>query len=207
MTGAVSDDQGIPVAGAKITVSFDDGESADGPSALTDGSGGYKINFTAVPGSNYFAGWDPPGTQDSVAFALVQASGYERYARFILGSTPQLVENIRLHPIRRMTAGASAMLTVGPEDTVCVTDAWPGRELVCGIVRVVAPANGVMNVQAVSIDPGSQPAVLRVSGGGIGSPRGNPTALQVAAGTEYLVDVEVPWGTGQSVLVKTSIQQ
>jgi hypothetical protein len=116
----------------------------------TYGSGRYKIDFTSAPGSNYFAGWDPPGTQDAVAFALVQASGYERYARFILGSTPELVENIHLHPIRRITAGASAMLTVSPEDTVCITDGWPGRELVCGIVRVVAPTDGVINVQAVS---------------------------------------------------------
>jgi hypothetical protein len=207
MTGAVTDDAGAPVAGAKITVNFDDGESSDGPSALTDGSGRYTIDFTGVPGSNYYPGLDPQGTQDAVAFALVQASGYEYYQRFILGSTPQLVENIHLHPIRHMTAGESAMLTVGPDDTVCSADAWPGRELVCRIVRVLAPTDGVMNVQAVSIDPGSQPAVLQVYGSRTGAPRGNPTALQVTAGTEYLVNVEVPWGTGQSVLVKTSIQQ
>jgi hypothetical protein len=204
MTGVVTDDDGPPVPGAKVAVWRD---YVDVPSMLTDGSGAYKLKFTAVPGSAYVLNWDPAGTEDAVAFVTVEASGYEPYARYILGTTQDLVENIRLHRIKRITAGESAVLTIVPDDTVCVLDVWPGRELICGTLRVVAPDNGIMTVEAVPTQATSELPMLEFFGNQTGAPRANPTALRVTAGIEYTIKVEVPRGfTGsQSFVVKTSM--
>jgi len=199
MSGVVTDDEGTPVPGARVSIWLDYDNL---PSALTDGSGAYKLNFTGVPGANT----GPAGTEDSVAFAQVEAPGYERYARYLLGATEHLVENFHVHRIKRITAGESAQLTMAADDTVCAVDALPGRDSICGIVRVVAPTNGIMTVGAVPIRAGSQLPTLAVYGGNTGR-QGNPTSIRVVAGTEYKVDVEVPWGIreSQSFLVQTSM--
>lgn len=45
VTGVVTDDQGVPVAGAEVTMSH----LAGRPSVRTDASGGYTIGFTSNP--------------------------------------------------------------------------------------------------------------------------------------------------------------
>lgn len=199
MTGIVTDDEGTPVPGAKITVWLD---YVDLSSALTDESGGYKVNFTGVPGLNK----GPAGTEEAVAFALVEASGYEGYARYVLGTSQYLVGNIQLHRIKRITAGESAVLTISPDDTLCATDAAVGDQTICRTVRVVVASNGIMRIEAVPTQAGSKLPMLRVYGGGTGA-RGNPSLLRAAAGIEYTVDVEVAWGFNgsQSFVVKTSM--
>jgi len=207
MTGRVTDDEGGPVAGAKVTIILDVGEwYGPNPWVLTDASGRYKVNFMAIPGSNYYPGLDPPGTKEAVGFVMVEASGYDWHARYVLGTTEHLVENIRLRRIQRITAGESAELAVAPDDKVCASDAWPGRELICGTLRVVAPRNGTMTIEAVPGQAGSQLPGLEVWGGRTGG-RGNPTSISVVAGTEYTVNVELPWGisASQSFGVKTSM--
>jgi hypothetical protein len=119
MTGVVADDEGAPVPGARMEVWFD---YVDLASVITDESGHYKVNFVGVPGQNHLPPRDPVGTETAVAFAQVEAPGYEFYARYILGSTQYLVEDVRLHRVTRITAGESAVLTIAPADTVCVLD-------------------------------------------------------------------------------------
>ena len=118
--------------------------------------------------------------------------------RHVLGTASQLVENVRLHRIMRINAGESLMLTVSPDDSVCVTDGWPGREQVCGIVRVLAARDGVLRVEATPTRAGSARPDLTVCGGNTGAPRANPTSLRVIAGTEYLVNVPVEWGLAEN---------
>ena len=203
MSGLVTDDEGTRVPGAKVTVMLDE---YSGPSVFTDATGRYAIGFDGVPGGIHFPGLDAVGTEEAVTFATVEALGYERFARLILGTTPHLVEDVRLHRIRRITAGESVTLTIAPDDTVCVIDSWPGRGLICGIVYVVIPSTGTLSVEAIPIHPALPRPAVSVYGTNAGS-RGNPTAIQVFAGAEYTVNVELPWGgsTNQSVLVKTSI--
>ena len=169
-----------------------------------DASGRYRVNFTGVPGTNR----GPAGTEDSMAFAQVEAPGYGRLARYLLGTTGHLVENFHVHLVKRITAGDSAVLTIAPDDGVCGIDTLPARNLICSTwVRVVAPRDGVMRLEAVPMESGSVPALLEVYGGRTGAPRGNPIALRVTAGTEYTVDVAVPWGisASQSFVVTTSM--
>ena len=208
MTGVVTNEAGTPLAGASLEIWVDYGNE-HGPTAsdLTNARGAYKVNFASLLGSNHYPQFDPAGTRQAVAFVTVEASGYEPYARYVLGTHQHLVENIRLHRIQRITAGESAVLTIASDDSVCVIDAWPGRELICTRLRVVAPQDGIMSVEAVPTQPGFELRMLEVWGGGTGAPRGNPTALRVTGGTEYTVAVGVPWGidASQSFVVKTSM--
>ena len=141
-----------------------------------------------------------------MGFVLVEAPAYDWHSRYVLGTTEHLVENIRLRRIQRITAGESAVLAVAPDDKVCASDSWPGRELICGTLRVVAPRNGTMTIEAVPSQAGSQLPALEVWGGRTGG-RGNPTSISVVAGTEYTVNVELPWGisASQSFVVTTSM--
>ena len=202
--GVISDESGTPVSGAKV--SFLDGLTD--PSVATDQSGFYRIEFTSFPGADHNERLDPPGTENTVGFLQVEASGYERFAQFLLApSSGRIVEHLRVQRIRRVTAGASTMITIGPADTVCVIDVWPGRNLTCGIVRLDVPSDGVATVTAVPADQSAPRPQIELYGGLKGT-WGNPATLQVRAGTEYFINVQVPWGQErQSFLVTTSLQR
>ena len=206
MSGVVTDDTGARVSGARVTVLIGEyGGYYSRTFATTDPSGRYQVSFNAVPGSGYYRR-DPPGIAQAVGILEVEAPGFERFGRHILGTAPQLVENVRVHRVRRMTAGESATVTMMADDTVCIGDVWPGRELICGILRVVPPVDGTMIVEAVSADGGSAHPGLWVWGNGTGDLRQNPVSLPAVAGREYFVNVQMPWGFSgtQSFVVKTS---
>jgi hypothetical protein len=205
ISGVVRDDGGTPIPGATLTILLNIYDV--GPVAMTNASGSYQVDFSGVPGSNYYPEGDASGTRESVAFLQVEAPGFERFARHVLGTTSQLVENVRLHRVRRISSGESLVLTIAPDDSVCATDSWPGREQVCGIVRVLATGDGVMTIEAIPTDAGLARPDLTVYGGDTGAPRANPTSLRVVAGTEYFlnVPVELSFAENRTFLVKTSL--
>ena len=203
MTGVVTDGEGRPVTGAKVIVSHDYDHLS---SVVTDGAGRYKVNFTGAPGADHFPNADPPGTRDAVAFLEIQAPGFERVAHYILGTSEHLVQNIRLRRQRRISAGESATLAIGPDDTVCAVDAWPWRGLTCGIVHVVAKTAGTMTIDAApAAGDGASPSLEVYSHNDRIFGYGNPVSIPVAAGIEYIVNVAVPWGTSQSVVLETAL--
>ena len=221
LTGIVAADDGTVVPGARIYVSFFGSPSE--ASAVTDAFGVYKVDFTAVPGAMH----GPAGTADAMAFAWVtgpdcpvtgipSACGYESDFRYIVSTTQQVVQNFRLHRIARISAGESVVVTVSEDDAICDNNSqdmhpW-GDEFLCRTVRVVAPSDGIMNVEAIPVQAGASLPGLEVEtlyGFGVccSERMGNPTSLLVTAGVEVMVNVEVPWGmTGrQSFVVKTSM--
>ena len=225
MTGVVRGDDGSPLVAAKVTVSAL-ASSAPGTwysyaSAATNALGAYTLRFSGVSG--VLTG--PAGTQTAVAFAYVSAEqcttlatlptcGYEPDYRYVLSATP-LIQNFRLHRVSMITAGESTVLTVAPDDTICVNNVqdmhpWP-NEFVCRTVRVVAPADGVMTLEAVPVDAGTAPPNLEVETVGdivcCSERIANPASLPVTKGTVVKASVEVPWGTAgnHSFVVKTSI--
>jgi hypothetical protein len=105
-------------------------------------------------------------------------------------------------------------VTVAPEDTLCVNNVQDspglGQDYVCRSVRVVAPSDGIMTLEAVSTQGGAHPP-LEVEAVGV-SPccserMGNPTSIQVTAGTEIVVNVEMVLGstTSQSFTLNTAM--
>ena len=200
VTGVVTDDQGVPVAGAEVTMSHWLGGIVRRPSMRTDASGGYTIGFTSNP-------WMGGTSGRGAARAEVVAEGYDWYWRTVPATIPRPVENFRLHRIKRVTAGGSIVLSVTPENGEC-TGWLPGP---CGRLRVSALADGNLMIEAVPTQVGAglpQIEVCCVSGGERG---GNPVTLPVTAGTEVWVEVGQPPGpagftTGESVIVKTSLE-
>ena len=99
IVGIVAEESGAPITGAKVTVI----SGFDGPFAFTNSEGFFRVQYAAVPGSEYHPGYDAPGTRESVGFLQVEAPGYERFARHILARGSELVENVRLHrPTHRL---------------------------------------------------------------------------------------------------------
>ena len=147
------------------------------------------------------------GTSGSRGAARVEvvAEGYEWYWRTVLATVPRLVENFRLQRVKRMTAGDSIVLSVAPDNGDCL--GWLYGP--CGRVRVAAPADGNLTVEAV-LTQGSaglpQLEVCCVSGN---ERYGNPVTLPVTAGTEVSVEVGQSAAgvtASQTVAVKTSFQ-
>jgi hypothetical protein len=220
----VTDENDKPLSGAKITVNF---LASDVPgthysetSGVADERGVYRISFTAVPGAMK----GPVGTDDAMAFAFAAPSGclwpappsacaYDADSRYVLATTRNATQSFHLHHITRMTAGESTVLTIAPDDAICINNVqdmhpWPS-EFVCRTVRIVAPFDGAMNVEAVPVEAGAALPDLEVEAVGSRANEriANPTSLPVAAGTEVIANVEAPWGStaSQSFVVKISM--
>jgi hypothetical protein len=100
-----------------------------------------------------------------------------------------------------------------PDDTLCVNNAQDtpglGPDYVCRSVRIVAPSDGIMTVEALSTQGGAHPPLEleTVNVSPCCSERiANPTSIQVTAGTEVVARVEIVSGSaGQSFTLKTSM--
>lgn len=195
VTGVVTDDQGVPVAGASVTMGRLDAR----PSVMTDASGAYRISFTATPLVN-------PGTGTGfLARAEIVADGYELHWRTLMARSPNLVEHFRLQRLQRISAGDSIVVSVTPENGDC--QGWLSGP--CGRVRIAVPAAGNLRVEAIPTQDGAARPELEVWSEG---PYGNPISLRVEAGAEVRLEVGQPgtgpqrgFTTGESVVVKTSL--
>lgn len=205
MSGVVITENGNPLQGARVTVDL--GLGGSNSATPTDAEGRYKVSF--VPGGKiHYPNLDPVGTEDAVGFAVVEASGFERYSRFIPGTDP-LIQNFRIRRVRRIAAGESVRVTVAPDDSVCDKTVWPGRELICEIVHVVPNRGGMLRVEVVPIIAGSAAPILEVGAiNGIHGTGGNPVSLQAVAGDDYQAIIELPAGfrEDQSFLLTTSLR-
>jgi hypothetical protein len=177
--------------------------------ATTDTSGNYR--FTGLPAQSNALVW---ASDRRPGAAIDPIDNYEADFR-LFRSAPQ---NFHLYRVQRITAGDSTVVTVAPDDTLCVNNVqdmhpWP-QEFVCRSVRVVAPGDGIMTLEAVSPQDGARP-VLEVetvgdNPGRFGDPTlGNPTSIQVTAGTEVVAHVEIVSGStaSQSFVLKTSMER
>ena len=190
LTGQVTDSAtSAPIAGAIVSIN---GRS----SATTDSSGNYSLT-----GVVFGRGYD---------FTYVSASNYVSDYHYIRGTS----QNVYLYRIQRITVGDSTVVTIAPDDTLCVNNSqdFPGlgQDYVCRSVRVVAPSDGIMTLEAVSTHGGAHPP-LEVETVGV-SPccserMGNPTSIQVRAGMEVVVNVEMVLGstTSQSFTLNTTL--
>ena len=192
LTGRVTDSTtSAPIPGAIVSING----RYRGP---TDSSGYYSVTGLLDYGRNF-------------DFTYVSAKSYASDYRYIRGTT----QNARLYPIERITAGQSKLLTIAPDDTLCLNNVQDtpglGQDYVCRSVRVVAPGDGVIAVEALSTQGEARPPleVETVDGSSCCSERlENPTSIAVTAGTEIIVNVEMKLGstTSQSFVVNTSIE-
>jgi hypothetical protein len=198
VTGVVTDDAGRPLPEIAVIMRHWSGGHLLSPVVLTDAAGAYKIAFSANP-------WNEGSSGRAAARAELIVEGYEWYYRTIFAPGAQLVENFRLHPLQRIAAGESGVLSMAPDDGLCVSGLSWTLARVCRTLKVRARANGSMTVQAISQGDGGQPlvSVCCVSGDDRG---GNPVTLPVTAATEFTVEVGLSgrFTTAQSIVVMTS---
>jgi hypothetical protein len=189
VTGQVTDSAtSAPISGAIVSFNL-------GGSTTADGSGNFSVTGSLDPTYNV---------------TFVSANNYEEDIRRYIGAKPQ---NFHLHRIERITAGDSTSVTVAPDDTLCVNnsqDDATSSNYVCRSVRVVAPSDGVMTLEAVSTQDGAHPPLeLEIVGGDACCSLQNPRSIQVTARTEVIANVEMVlgWTTSQSFTLKTSMAQ
>ena len=195
VAGVVTDERGMPMRGATVTMAHWLGGVVQRPSALTDASGSYKVSINANPLGSGF-----------VAQAQVVAEGYEEYWRSLKRSTgtTSFIENFRLERITRIAAGESTVLSVPPDVGDC--RGWVAE--VCPTVRVTVPARGRLSIEVSPVgNSGERPPVeiCCVDGNEQG---GNPITVPVAPGPELEVKVGLRRGFAAppSFLVKTSLE-
>jgi hypothetical protein len=178
-TGRVTDAvTSAPIAGAIVYVN---GRYR----ATSDASGNYSLTGYLDIGDS------------SITYAF--ADGYEQSGRYIRG---MLSQSFRLHRTVRIAVGDSWSVTVRPDDSLCNNNLQepgfgsPGSGFLCRTVRVMAPSDGVLTLEAVSTQDGTHPTLEVEAVGGAGpccSERlENPTSIKVTAGTEVIVNVELP---------------
>lgn len=196
ITGVVTNEQGVPVAGAVVTMA--NGPYPSWPSTVSDGSGGYRIAFSATPSEGGF-----------VARAQVIAAGYELYWRNLFRSSfaNDNSESFRLYPIKRVPGGESAAVAFPSDVGECT--GWVARR--CGIVRVTIPSTGMLTVEVTPTDSSAVKPTLEiccVSGNEI---YGNPLTLPLDGllGSELLVLVTLRDDSiaAESFVVNTSFQR
>ena len=208
LTGTVTDHDDQPIVNASFMVQFlvsNQQTSFSSAHGTTDGAGFYRIVFTALPGALLHDG------VASTAFIGVDQTDYETDYRWIQPTTHDASQNVRLHRVKRITAGELTSVTIAADDSVCVNNVQDipglGGSFVCRTVRVVAPADGIMWVEAFYSLSGPRPG-LEVETVGFdhccSERMGNPISIPVTAGTEVIANIEVPWGSiSQTFVVNT----
>jgi hypothetical protein len=187
ISGVATDDDGRPVAGARVTVRpFAPGQAPPAIVATTDAAGSYRVEFEGMR--------DAAGGLGTV---LAEHPGHENYWRYLGPAfAAQTIQNVHLYRTSQIRPGERVPIIVRPDDSVCGLD----DEWVCRTVRIAAPQTGTLTLTLVTHDPQDQTGLEvleRASSGGIVrrqccSPE---ASLRVAAGTEVVANILVWWST------------
>jgi hypothetical protein len=213
LTIMATDDDGAPVTNAKVSVEFVGGQVLGATKQVlgaTDGAGSYHLDFTAAVS---FIG--EPFPEGVAAFAWVDKPGYEGDVQYIRATGPTLSSQFHMHLSKRIAAGESTLVTVGPGDPVCYNNGQddhpmpPPNEWVCRAVLVVVPVDGTLTVEAIPTQPGEPLSGLEIQDDNHWqiSYREPRLSIPVTAGTEVLANVEIPWGSAGplSFTLRTSL--
>jgi hypothetical protein len=197
VSGRVTDEQGGPMIATTVTMRYWLAGRIGVSTALTDASGTYAATFTSNP-------WSQAGGRGA-ARAEIITDDYDWYYRTVMATGPDLVENFRLHRIRRFNPGESIVLPVTRDEGDCL--GWSYQP--CGRARVVVPADGNLTIEAVPLDGGAALPQIEACCWNGNERYGNPVTLPVNAGSETWVEVGQTGSTvlpSEKVLVKAMLQ-
>jgi hypothetical protein len=207
VTGVGTDDDGKPVANAAVNFLFLVGlESYAQASGVTDGSGFYRVRFSAVLGAL---------ASGATAVATFVKPGYDGDTRWFRPTGHDTSQTLNFHTYRsrQISAGESIVVSIAPGDALCnfAIDAFD-PDYVCRIVHVVAPSDGIMRLEVLATEGGAPPR-LEVVIGAPGQPGyslrvESPTSIPVTAGTEVpaMVEMRLPSTSSQTFTLKTSMR-
>jgi len=196
VSGRVSDEQGGPLIATTVTMRYWLAGRIGVSTALTDASGHFAVTFTSNPWSSA----DGRGA----ARAEIMTDDYDWYYRTVVATGSDLVENFRLHRIRRFSPGESMVVPVSRDEGDCL--GWSYSP--CGRARVVVPADGNLIIEAVPVESGAALPQIEACCWNGNEHYGNPVTLPVRAGNETWVEVGQTGSTvipSATVLVKASL--
>lgn len=197
LSGRVTDEQGRPMIATTVTMRYWLAGRIGVSTAQTDASGTYAVTFTSNP-------WrDADGR--GAARAEIITDDYDWYYRTVIATGPELVEDFRLHHIRRFSPGESIEVPVTRDEGDCL--GWLYRP--CGRARVVVPAEGNLTLEAVPLDGGAARPEIEACCWNGSERYGNPVTLPVNVGSETWVEVGQTGSTvlpSATVLVKAWLQ-
>ena len=195
LTGTATDDDRGPVAGATVTVKPNGYPTLPSVSRATDGRGSYSIDFDADH-------LDIP--RALIGFLIAESPGRDRFTNWTAAPATggqNVLQDLHLYRIKRITAGESTLVTVVPGDTTCSEDGF----FVCRIVHVEVPNDGLLTMEVVPIPSATNTGLAILDDIGDGS-RPSKT-IHVTAGTEVVVYIGMAWTStvSESGVLKTSL--
>lgn len=192
LTGTATDDDGDPVTSATVTVEPNGYPRISG---VTDGRGYYSIDFDTYH-------LDIPRV--ILGFLFAESPGHDRFVNWIDAPATggqNVLQDLHLYRIKRITAGESTFVTVVPGDTSCSEDGF----FLCRIVHVEVPNDGLLTMEVVPIPSATNTGLALVDDFGDGS-RPSKT-IHVTAAREVVVFIGMAWTStvSESGVLKTSL--
>lgn len=214
VSGRVTNDAGVPVPNAPLSLDYGRREAA--PISPTCHPGACWLNAEADAGGFYAfdlepgtwrGGWQIGG----LGYLYSLHPDYETNVQVVPDGANTVVLNMKLRRIRQVAAGQETMLEVAPDSTRCTDlENWWLADMRCEVVRVVADRPGTLLVTARNAGMGQVPGMFAHTSGnyGSGSWRIEPGILSIPVlGGTYFIFIGMPDGTGpQRVEVTTSLQ-
>jgi hypothetical protein len=216
VTGRVTQENGSPLSGAGVEVQYREGGGgfSDPPAhchslgcwllARTDPAGQYDVTFEPGPGSVFLA--------QGAGVMSGWMEGFAPNIQLLPRGPAEIVQNLRLRPVRRIDVGQSIELTVEPDSSLCsdLEDLF-ALTYRCEFVNVVAPIPGTLLVEIRAAPGGVTPTVFwTTSGNYVGPITRNPdistAPIQIRGGT-YGILAGIPAGSApQRLTAHTSMK-
>jgi len=216
VTGRVTQENGSPLSGAGVEVDYREGGGgfSDPPArchslgcwlfARTDPAGNYDVTFEPGPGPIFL------GQGAGVIYGLME--GFATNTQLLPRGSAEIVQNLRLRPVRRIDVGQSIEVTVEPDSSLCsdLEDLY-ALSYRCEFVDVVAPTPGTLLVELRGSVGGVVPTVFWTTSGNYTgpitrSPDVSTVPIQIRGGT-YGILAGIPAGSApQRLAVHTSMK-
>ena len=216
VTGRVTEVNGSPLSVAGVEVDYREGGGgfSDPPAhchslgcwllARTDPAGKYDVTFEPGPGSIFLA------QGAGVIYGFME--GFATNVQLLPRGSAEIVQNLRLRPVRRIDVGQSLEVTVEPDSSLCsdLEDLY-ALSYRCEFVDVVAPIPGTLLVEIRGSAGGVVPTVFwTTTGNYVGpitrSPDVSTVPIQIRGGT-YGILAGIPAGSApQRLTVHTSMK-
>jgi hypothetical protein len=205
LSGRVTDQADSPLSGVGVELDYPKAGGESSPpshcpsfgtfcwlTTLTNDRGDYAVEFepSAWSSSSVYGG--------GIGYVYSFHEGYETDIQWVPTGSTTGVQNLRLRPVRRLNAGASTVVSVEPDSSLCsdLEDLWVLNSR-CEVVRVEATA-GTLVVEARAAEAGGvMPLVFWATSGNyaglITRPGPGTVSIPVRGGT-YQIFVGIPDG-------------
>jgi hypothetical protein len=213
----VTQENGSPLSGAGVEVDYREGGGgfSDPPARChslgcwlftrTDPTGSYDVTFEPGPGP-IFAAMGAAG----LIYGILD--GFATNVQLLPLGSAEIVQNLRLRPVRRIDVGRSTEVTVEPDSSLCSDrEDLFALSYRCEFVDVVAPAPGTLLVEIRGSVGGVVPTVFWTTSGNyfgpiIRSPDISTALIQIRGGT-YGILAGIPAASApQRLTLRTSMK-